>query len=419
MVEIITVSELLTRRIEIPEYQRPYKWTVKNISELLCDIENAINNKNNVKDEYRYRLGTVILHDDSGIYKVVDGQQRIISLTLLILSLNKDADFDFLCRSRFSDPITKYNIKVNYDYIRDFLSARDDSYKKDMLECLESTLEVVVLTVKNEPEAFQLFDSQNTRGRALDPHDLLKAYHLREMKDHPYEMRHAVEKWEAVKPDRINNLFSRFLYPICNWSRKNKSVPFTADRIDIYKGIQSSSDYNYARRAAKASPYFQIGEAFTAGNDFFEMTAHYLELYNDVEDIIKYSDRFPVIKNILTDPPRRSVGFDYAAELFFCALLYYYDRFRNFDERVVTKLFVWAMMIRVDMQHLGFDTVNNYAIGGSNERYSNHIDMFTRIRYARTHYEISNLQINTAKSKDVEETKLHDSLIGLITGGVR
>lgn len=42
MAEILTVKQLLNRNIIIPEYQRPYKWTTKNISELLYDIENAI-----------------------------------------------------------------------------------------------------------------------------------------------------------------------------------------------------------------------------------------------------------------------------------------------------------------------------------------------------------------------------------------
>ena len=60
-------------------------------------------------------------------------------------------------------------------------------------------------------EAFQLFDSQNTRGKALDPHALLKAYHLREMKDTPYEMVRAVEKWEAKEPKELRELFNLYL----------------------------------------------------------------------------------------------------------------------------------------------------------------------------------------------------------------
>lgn len=54
--EILTVQDLLNRNIMIPEYQRPYKWTTKNIFELLYDIENAMKNSVIYGESYRYRL---------------------------------------------------------------------------------------------------------------------------------------------------------------------------------------------------------------------------------------------------------------------------------------------------------------------------------------------------------------------------
>ena len=63
-------------------------------------------------------------------------------------------------------------------------------------------------------------------------------------------------------------------------------------------------------------------------------------------------------------------------------------------------------MIRVDMENLGFDSINKYAIGdASNSRYTNAIPMFAKISYARLHNEISGLQVrvkregNTAASE--------------------
>lgn len=419
MAEILTVKQLLNRNIIIPEYQRPYKWTTKNISELLYDIENAMKNSDIYGNSYRYRLGTIILHNDVDTEKVVDGQQRIISLTLLNLCLNSDINFAFLNNSKFTDPITKHNIKTNFNYINDFLYSKEQEFKEKMIYCLNEILEVVVITVDTETEAFQLFDSQNTRGKALDPHDLLKAYHLREMKDYPYEMRHAVEKWEKVEPEDIKKLYSKYLFPIYNWTRNCKTVPFTANQIDVYKGILSTSSYNYARRAAKASPYFQIGEPIIAGNDFFEMTAHYLELYNDIEHKILFSGEFDKISEIIKNPPRKSTGFGYAVELFFCALLCYYDKFRNFDSRAVNKLFLWAMMIRIDMKNLSFETINNYAIGNDNEKYSNHISLFAKIKDARFHNEISNIQINVVNlNSDSVWEPLFNAIYKLSSGGV-
>lgn len=96
-----------------------------------------------------------------------------------------------------------------------------------------------------------------------------------------------------------------------------------------------------------------------------------------------------------------SAGFGYARNLFYCALLCYYDKFHNFDEMAVKKLFTWAFMIRVDMENLGFDSINKYAIGNDeNSRYTNAVAMFSKISFARLHNEISSLQIKVKRDPD-------------------
>ena len=54
---IISVKELLNSSLKIPYYQRPYKWTEKNVNQLISDIIEH-------KDKKKYRLGTLILHND-------------------------------------------------------------------------------------------------------------------------------------------------------------------------------------------------------------------------------------------------------------------------------------------------------------------------------------------------------------------
>jgi hypothetical protein len=94
----------------------------------------------------------------------------------------------------------------------------------------------------------------------------------------------------------------------------------------------------------------------------------------------------------------------YARNLFYCALFCYYDRFHNFDIMAVKKLFVWAMMVRVDMQSLGFDTINRYAIGlGDNDKYSNALPVISMITTARKHTDISSMRLNM-KDKEWAET---------------
>lgn len=413
MAEIKSINELLKMEIDIPDYQRPYKWTIQNIEELLGDISTAINQAGLYRTPFKYRVGTIILHENEhGIFDVVDGQQRIISLLLIKQCIETGVKCP-ISKKKFSNKITQTNIHDNYMFIREWFSLKNKDDKKNFIRAFDEILEVVVISVEKVSEAFQLFDSQNTRGKSLDPHDLLKAYHLREMKKYPYEMEHAVTKWESKDTNQIRELFDLFLFPVWNWSRGLKSKPFTAKEIDTYKGIPESSTYSYARRASKAMPCFQITETFISGNDFFEIVDHYLYLIHDIKKEIFNNQDFAEIKSIICNGKEvssikemdsvkyGSAGFVYARNLFYCALLCYYDKFHNFDEMAVKKLFTWAFMIRVDMENLGFDSINKYAIGDDdNSRYTNAVAMFSKISFARLHNEISSLHIKVKRDPD-------------------
>ena len=61
--------------LTIPDYQRTYCWLPKNVYKLLDDIWN-------VKKEYH--MGCVILQKKAGELNIIDGQQRLITLTLIL-----------------------------------------------------------------------------------------------------------------------------------------------------------------------------------------------------------------------------------------------------------------------------------------------------------------------------------------------
>ena len=404
--QIWSIDKLLKANLVIPNYQRPYKWTDKNIIELLLDIQKSIE-ENRKYTNFKYRIGTIILYEKKeGEFEIVDGQQRVLSLLLLTLHLQSD----FICRllnTKFSNKLTQKNIHDNYKTICEWFSSINEEEKRLFDNALKNILEVVVISVNKISEAFQLFDSQNTRGRALYPHDLLKAYHLREIHD-KYEMQHAVIKWESKDPKAIRELFDHYLFPLWNWAKCRKCGNFTIADIDIYKGIEEDTGYTYARRANKAMPYFLLTEPFISGSDFFEMVDHYMQMLHNIKEEIITNPNFDKIKQMLTDGKgadsveafdkacqSSSTGLNYARNLFFCALLCYYDRFHNFDVMAVTKLFTWAMMIRVDMNHLGFDTINRYAIGRNEfNRYRNaKYPVIAMIAYARRHTEIAGMRL--------------------------
>ena len=83
---------LLGKDLSIPGYQRPYKWTIKHVQQLLDDLLTHFRNQQQV-----YRIGTVVIHKYNEENKetkeieekldIVDGQQRFnyaFIITLII-----------------------------------------------------------------------------------------------------------------------------------------------------------------------------------------------------------------------------------------------------------------------------------------------------------------------------------------------
>ena len=403
-IDIIPVSECLQLNFSIPEYQRPYKWSVQSIDDMLWDINNSVQQSFSYSN-YKYRIGTIILHKTDDVLNVVDGQQRLISLTLISKYLDHDYD-NAILRNTFYDKITQKHIHDNYIHIKEWFSLRDKDIKESFKKAFLDILELVVIQVGRESEAFQLFDSQNTRGRALDPHDLLKAFHLREMQNDKYEMEYAVTKWEAKDVYKIRELFSAYLFPIWNWSRGTKTWKFTDHDIDTYKGIPSNSTYTYARRAGKASPYFQLTEPFIAGSDFFDLVDHYLRTLENIKHELATNPVFELLRPFCLPQKHSSVGLTHVRNLFFAVVFYYYDKFHNMNELSIKKLFMWSFMLRMDLSNLGADSVNKYAIGEWSGNYTNYIPVFSKISLARLHTEIGNLQIEIdARNLDTDEQK--------------
>ena len=385
--------------LRIPPYQRPYKWSPQSASELLNDIT-ELTKSISAGNDVRYRVGTVILHREDSGFSIVDGQQRILTFILICMALDNAFTCPLMSDDVFQrmlalDKESQKNLHTNYLSLHERIGVLSEDFKAYLKRALALSLEFVVVCVHQQQEAFQLFDSQNTRGKRLYPHDLLKAFHLREMDD-KYSMEHAVVKWESVDSLRIRDLFNHYLFPILSWSNNEKCGTFTEKDIYWFKGVPSDSRYTYGRRTIKAMPCYQLTEQFEAGKHFFGMVEYYLNMLHDVEREVYSWEGLLKLRNMRGG----TTGLGHARRLFLCALMCYYDRFANFDRLAIIKLCQWAFMIRIDMDSLGFDTINKYALGEPQDNYSNHIAMFKRIKNARSHLEISGLQINIASAKD-------------------
>ena len=280
----------------IPPYQRPYKWHKEHVLQLLDDLyENIYIGKRT------YRVGTLIIHqDENGNHNIVDGQQRLTTLSLILYYLGEKDKL--LQNQEYSNEISKNNLIYNYEQIKQWFGAKRLEINEEMfLNELKDKCEFVVITVYRQDEAFQLFDTQNSRGKELYPHDLLKAFHLREMDKDGYtdkEIEQYVIKWEDYLLKENNpllDILNNHLYRIRKWIKREPKYLFYKSDLNEFKGISlyKKTKYNYeqplrildktissiSHNFGITQTYpFQIGMSIINGRNFFDYVFHYIEL---------------------------------------------------------------------------------------------------------------------------------------------
>ena len=385
---IYKIKELFDKfNLSIPNYQRPYEWNEKNIIEFINDIEYACDKKID-----NYRLGTIILYKkNESEYEIVDGQQRIITLLLIKKCINPNFKSNLL-KENFSDKNTIIHIQKNMKLIKKLLKTN----KK--IDKYIDKLEVLVVQTEKLDEAFQMFDTQNSCGKELRPHELLKAYHISNCKGN--EIENIIDEYNKYEDKYIDSLFSNYLYPIKCWINKNNFKEFKKNDIEWYKGITPEmKNYNFYNIKEN---HFEIGKMYYCGKEFFDMINDYFKKIKKINKIINdnNSEIYNIISLCLNDEiifdvkskyknNTFNIGTKYVCRLFYCAILYYYDRFNFFDEYIIKKLFIWAGMIRLERTDVTLLTINKYALGlHTDDKISNNIPMFTKIHDSIDHNDL-------------------------------
>lgn len=415
--QIIRVAELLkTEKLNIPNYQRPYKWTSSNLRQLVSDLQ-----RNKAKSAYR--LGTLVFHlnkeEHQETLDLVDGQQRTLTLFLLVKALLevsfesrpskkltevakgkleevKGSVENFLNKQKFSSKVSHINLYQNYQEAKRLTRELSD---EDIIFLLDKC-QLVTFVLEDESTAFQFFDSQNSRGRDLNPHDLLKAFHLREFSesDEAYKIA-TVDHWENQEGEKIANLFANYLYPVRNWAQGKSAREFTKKDIEAFKGINLDNleSYPYAEllqmghryvdeynnhwhrqvdKAPKNFP-FQLDQKIINGRRFFEMVKHYhfktkkpnedksqsnSPSYSVLDDLIDN----PIIKILEEYIGRHRAGDQYVRKIFDCALLFYIDKFGDkYLNIAIEKIFIWAYSLRLKMYSVQLASMDNHALNNN------------------------------------------------------
>jgi hypothetical protein len=247
---------------EIPPYQRPYAWEKDQAQELLSDLLEAMDNKNSRSDVYF--LGSIVLikspNDPSS--RVIDGQQRLTTLTILLsvlrdLTSNQEVSierrayifqkasadrgtedrFRLLLRHRDRPFFQKYiqnhgattnlpdintlqgsqkRVAENAEYFRGELERLAEDRRNALVAFIIQRCYLVIVAVPTAESARRIFTVLNARGLDLTPTDILKA----DLLERAGEAREAdlADRWEAVEQslgrERMVELFGhiRMMY---------------------------------------------------------------------------------------------------------------------------------------------------------------------------------------------------------------
>ncbi|MBS7310107.1 MAG: DUF262 domain-containing protein [Treponema sp.] len=441
--KIVSVAELLKENLGIPIYQRPYRWTTESAALLFNDIHESF-----LKLGQEYRIGTVVLHNDSEQKKlmIVDGQQRLTTLSILVLCIQE------ILQSTSDINFSDYTGLLNSDetYSNLSLDAARNNYKVLKDKCLEIKDELieffkyisekctfVKIITDSEQQAFQFFDSQNSRGKELAPHDLLKSYHLREMSNDNLDLKLSlVGAWEKVNQKKLALFFQNHLYPLTTWYKGKSGLNYSSKHIKTFKGLKQDNKYNYAIYHKAANLYiehfnsdnmfeltcsneinqFQLTQPVVAGRRFFSYTLYYLNMYEKVCSIIEKEFDGPNVKDIVRDTYG---GNGYIRNLFINIIMFYIDKF-DFDslsKTVLKKLFKWAYSLRLKMYSVYPETVNNYALGNNN-RANYGLRMFNKISEMTSPSDMDSILLDTIKKNEINnKNDLNTRLWTEIFGG--
>jgi hypothetical protein len=256
---------LRTHHLRVPPNQREYSWTSdKEVTKLFQDLAKAIADR-----ESEYFLGTIVtIPGSSGVLEVIDGQQRLATITILLCSIRRylkgkddviandiedfiyytdrdqravlnrlrmnNIDNDFFGKmildtsiqtppspSRRSHRLICDAFDVANDYIKNIVAPYDPKDHGDTLNkwvnFIEHSADVILLQVSSGANAYKMFETLNDRGLKTTQADLVKNYlfgqagdeRLTEAQDYWMLMRGALESIQEEEKEDITVDFLR------------------------------------------------------------------------------------------------------------------------------------------------------------------------------------------------------------------
>ena len=248
----------------IPLYQRNFSWTYDEIEQLLNDVADAFQEKRD-----NYYIGTLVVNEENGLFKIIDGQQRTTALNLIALVLKNEFDFNkleavnltFPARRKSNENIQKLFIKEKiseddeneltrgYGHAKDALKKVLGERKLESQSFVDYLFNKVIIFRSILPKDLDLnlyFERFNSRGEQLEAHEILKAQMMAKFGEDQEKAQKFARIWDAcaefdkpvasqfkMRRKRADSFQER--ERIFGWHFSNYSFHNIYDDIDFYQ----------------------------------------------------------------------------------------------------------------------------------------------------------------------------------------
>lgn len=263
-----SLGKLFGNDLVIPDYQRNYCWEDKQVKALWDSLKE-------IPHDGEYHLGTIILQKDSnGNYAVIDGQQRLVTLTLIVRELNYQGNMPLLNQKFLSENSKKH--VANSRWLIKNLTSR--SYDETLCSRIINQLIFTVLILKESrlDLAYTFFSNENSKGVPLSDYDLLKAHHLRYIFIEK-QAEHLASRWnDLIENDyfSLEHTLAVHLFRLRKWMRKKN---FNPDERFCVK-----EEFSSALILPEIPPFgekFDFYEKIQGGSHFFAYTEHFVNRF--------------------------------------------------------------------------------------------------------------------------------------------
>lgn len=344
--EMKPINSLLNESFYIPAYQRGYRWTEQQVTELLDDIKEFQQEAEEGNKKQFYCLQPIVVKKRGDQWEVVDGQQRLTTIYIILTALKFQLDgngysrytIDYETRpnsSRFLDSIDIDQAKNNIDFfhiakakeaVDIWFKSKDPAYKQVILTTLLSSdligknVKVIWYELGEHENATEVFTRLNMGKIPLVNAELVKALFLKssnfKRNDNKDDENKSIivdleqvkisQEWDSIEKSLQDDAFWYFL---SKEDKKDNRIEFVLDlraaQLDCTNNILESDklrtflqfsswfendDIDVSDEWLKIKRVFMVLEEWFNDRSLYHLIGYLIHQGHDIKDIFKTRD---------------------------------------------------------------------------------------------------------------------------------